>query len=607
MNDDEDGDRLQESDPHHGPIPEGDGTFVVRPCVWPLVRRSRSGFRFGLALSVSLWLASIVSLNASGGDPREDSVGAGQIRFEDRQPDSGLDFVLDNGSTPDKPVIDGVLGGAALLDFDKDGRLDVFFANGARIPGLAKDDPRFWNRLYRHENGGSFRDVTERAGVRGEGYSMGASAADFDNDGWTDLYVSGVNRNILYHNEGDGTFADVTERAGVSARNADGKKLWSVGGAWLDYDNDGDLDLFVANYLDWSPESNKLCGVEGKRMNCSPTAYRGLPNLLYRNEGAGRFSDVSASTGIGAHIGRGMSIGVADADGDGFMDIFVANDQTRHFLFRNDGGRRFVEIAVEAGVAYTEDGVPVSGMGTDFRDLDEDGRPDIFLTVLSGEAFPLYLNTARGFFLPGGYAAGLGYTTILMGGWGTGAYDLDNDGHKDLFSANAHVSENVDFYGHHRYRQPNAVFRGTEDGRFHDVTAQSGEAMQRARAHRGCVFGDLDDDGRVDVVVSVIGEPAEVLYNVTAEAGHWLDLRLEGTKSNRDAIGATVKLTGESGRVQYNHVTTAVGYASSSDKRVHFGLGADRTIREIEIRWPSRAVQVLRDVSADQILEVKEP
>jgi len=608
LNEEKDGDGRQEGAPIRGSIPAGDAVGVCL-CEWRIARgpHGRPRFLVGLTLCASVWLAALVCLETSSGAPPQASPDAVHIQLEDRQPGSGLDFVLDNSATLEKPVIDGVLGGVALLDFDNDGLLDVFFTNGARIPGLAKENPRFWNRLYRQEEKGGFRDVTDRARVRGEGYSMGASAADFDNDGWTDLYVTGVNRNILYHNEGDGSFADVTERAGVSARTADGKKLWSVGGAWLDYDNDGDLDLFVANYLDWSPESNKLCGVEGRRMNCSPTAYPGLPNLLYRNDGAGRFSDVSASTGIGAHVGRGMSVGVADADGDGFMDIFVANDQTRHFLFRNESGRRFTEIAVETGVAYTEDGVPVSGMGTEFRDLDQDGRPDIFLTVLSGEAFPLYLNSDRGVFLPGGYTAGLGYATVLMGGWGTGAYDLDNDGHKDLFSANAHVSENVDFYGHHRYRQSNAVFRGTEDGRFRDVTAQAGEAMQRARAHRGCGFGDLDNDGRVDVVVSVIGEPAEILYNVTAGAGHWLELRLEGTRSNRDAIGATVRLTGESGHVQYNHVTTAVGYASSSDKRVHFGLGADRTAREIEIRWPSGAVQVLRDVSAGQIVGVKEP
>jgi hypothetical protein len=535
------------------------------------------------------------------------SPAAARIQVEDRQPSSGIDFVLDNGTTPDKIVIEAVLGGVALLDFDGDGRLDVFFTNGARIPGLTKDEPRFWNRLYRNQGDGTFRDVTERAGVRGEGYSMGAAAADFDNDGWTDLYVTGVNRNILYRNQRDGTLADVTERAGVSGITAGGKKLWSVSAAWLDYDNDGDLDLFVANYLDWSPANNRVCGLEGRRLSCSPTFYDGLPNLLYRNEGAGRFSDVSDVTGIAAHVGRGMSVAVADADGDGFVDVFVANDQLRNFLFRNMGGRGFAETGVEAGVAYTEDGVPVSGMGADFRDVDEDGRPDVFLTALSGEPFPLFMNTADGFFVPSTHRAGLGFPTVMMSGWGTGAYDFDNDGHKELFCANSHVSENIGAYGHHRYRQPNALFRGVGEGRFRDVTAESGAAMQRARAHRGCAFGDLDNDGRIDVVVSAIAEPAEVLYNVTAGAGHWLGLRLQGTTSNRDGLGATVKLTGESGRVQHNQATTAVGYASASEKRVHFGLGADRSAREIEVRWPSGRRQVLRDVPADQVLEVKEP
>jgi hypothetical protein len=559
-----------------------------------------------LALSAATWPAGLAHPDPPRRSPGEGPSGVGPIQFEDRQASSGIDFVLDNGTIPDKPIIDSMLGGVAVLDFDNDSRLDVFFANGARIPELVKDDPRFSNRLYHNEGGGRFRDVTDRAGVRGDGYSMGVSAADFDNDGWADLYVTGVNRNVLYHNQGDGTFADVTGPAGVSGI-VGGRKLWSVGGAWLDYDRDGDLDLFVVNYLDWSPRNNRLCGGEGRRLSCSPTEYEGLPNLLYRNDGGGRFTDVSGATGIEAQVGKGMSVAVADADGDGLADIFVANDEMRHFLFRNEGGRRFVETGVETGVAYTEDGVPVSGMGTDFRDIDDDGRPDVFVTTLSGEAFPFYLNTAGGFFVPSEHAVGLGYPTVLMGGWGAGAYDLDNDGHKDLFTANSHVSENVEAYGHHRYRQANAVFRATGDGHFLDVTAQAGADMQRARAHRGCAFGDLDDDGRVDVVVSAIGGPAAVLYNVTADAGHWITLRLRGTKSNRDGIGATVRLTGESGQVQHNHATTAVGYASSSDRRVHFGLGADRSAREIEIRWPSGLTQVLVDVPADRVLEVEEP
>ena len=550
-----------------------------------------TGSRLVLGLALAAWAS-----------PAADRPTA--IRFEDRQRSSGIDFVLDNGTTPDKPVIDTVLGGVALLDFDGDGRLDVFFTNGARIPGLAKDDPRFWNRLYRNQGDGTFRDVTERTGLRGEGYSMGVAAGDFDNDGWADLYVTGVNRNVLYRNERGERFRDVTERAGVAGIK-DGKKLWSVGAAWLDYDNDGDLDLFVANYLDWSPANNRVCGAEGKRLACAPTDYAGLPNLLYRNEGEGRFRDVSQATGIGAQVGKGMSVAVADADGDGLVDVFVANDRLRNFLFRNVGGRAFVESGVEAGVAFTGDGVPVSGMGADFRDLDDDGRPDVFLTALSGDTFPLYLNTAEGYFLAAAHRSGLGFATVTRSGWGTGAYDLDNDGIKDLFSANSHVSENVEAYGPHRYRQPDAVFRGVGGGRFRDASA--GAALPRARAHRGCAFGDLDGDGLVDVVVSVIGEPPEVLYNVTPGGGQWLELRLVGTKSNRDGLGAAIKLTSGSGRIQYNHATTAVGYASASDKRVHFGLGADRLAREIEIRWPSGTRQVLKDVPAGRVLEVREP
>jgi hypothetical protein len=363
----------------------------------------------------------------------------------------------------------------------------------------------------------------------------------------------------------------------------------------------------VTNYLDWTPQNNRVCGEEGRRLSCSPTLYAGLPNLLYRNDGGGRFRDVSDSMRISEHVGRGMSVAVADADGDGFSDVFVANDQGRNFLFRNRGGRAFVEHGVESGVAYTEDGVPVSGMGADFRDLDEDGRPDIFLTALSGDSFPLYRNTAEGFFVPSTHAAGLGFATVTMSGWGTGAYDFDNDGLKELFVANGHLSENIELYGSHRYRQPNALFQGLGDGRFRDATKESGAALQRARAHRGCAFGDLDGDGRVDVVVSAIGEPAAILYNVTEAAGGWIALELEGSKSNRNGIGASIRLTGESGRVQYDHVTTAVGYASTSDKRVHFGLGTDRAAREIDIRWPTGTRQTLRNVAAGQVLKVREP
>jgi len=560
----------------------------------------------GLVVCVVLWPAAIAVSDPQSSGDEEPPKPTGPIQFEDRQPASGIDFLLDNSTTPDKPIIETMLGGVAVFDFDNDGLLDVFFTNGAKIPTLVKDDPRFWNRLYRNQGDGTFRDVTERAGVQGAGYSMGTAVGDFDNDGWTDLYVTGVNRNILYRNQRNGRFMDVTDAAGVTGVFGS-TKLWSVGAAWLDYDNDGNLDLFVVNYLNWSPEKNRPCGVEGKRLACSPTYYGKMPNLLYRNEGGGKFLDVSAATGVSDHMGYGMSVAVADADGDGFVDVFVANDQLRHFLFRNVGGRRFDEVGVETGCALTDDGVTVSGMGSEFRDVNQDGRPDIFVTALAGEAFPLFLNTSKGYFIPSTHTAGLGFATIMMSGWGTGAFDFDNDGSKDIFIANSNVSENIGQYSHYRYRLANKVFKGTADGRFSNVSAEAGPAMQRARAHRGAAFGDLDNDGRVDVVVSAIGEPPAVLYNTTPGAGHWIALELRGTKSNRDGIGAVVQLTGTSGTVEYNHATTSVGYNSSSDKRVHFGLGADATVRSIEVRWPSGAVQILKNVIADQILVVEEP
>ncbi len=530
---------------------------------------------------------------------------AGPIRFEDRQPQSRISFVLNNSTTPDKPIIDSVLGGVALLDFDQDGYLDVFFTNGARIPGLEKDDAFFHNRLYRNNHDGTFTDVTSRAGVAGAGYSMGVAVGDYDNDGYPDLFVAGVNRNILYHNNRDGTFSDVTAAAGIAGLDESGKKLWSVGGAWLDYDNDGRLDLFVSNYLDWSPENSHVCGDPRNRLSCSPALYKGTHDFLYHNNGDGTFTDVSAATGIAKYVGKGMGVAVADFDGDGFIDIFVANDNERNFLFHNHGGKTFEDIAVLAGVAFTEDGVPASNMGADFRDLNNDGYPDLIMTALAGETFSLRLNMAGKLFNDATYKSGVGLVSSLLSGWSVGAFDFDNDGRKDLFFTNSHVSENVHAYSHHQYRQSNAVFRNQGDT-FADVTAQAGPAMQAARAHRGSAFGDLNNDGKIDVIVSAIAQPAEILYNTSPDRNHWILIQTEGRRSNRDGIGTRIKLTAPSGRVQYNQVTTSVGYVSASDRRVHFGLGADTKAAEIELRWPSGKVQVLRNVPADRVLKVTE-
>ena len=531
---------------------------------------------------------------------------ASRIQFENRQKQSGVTFVLDNGTIPDKPMIDGIPGGVALLDYDNDGYLDVFFTNGARLPGLEKDSPGFYNRLYHNNHDGTFTDVTDRAGLRGEGYSIGAAGADYDNDGWTDLYVTGFNRNILYHNNGNGTFTDMTVKAGVQDVSPAGKKLWGVAAAWIDYDNDGKLDLFVTNYLDWSFETSRVCGAPGRRLSCSPTFYKGEPNILYHNNGDGTFTDVSAAMGISGQIGKGMGVAIADYDGDGWMDIFVANDNERNFLFKNRGGHGFDEVGVESFVAYTDNGVPVSSMGVDFRDWNNNGKPSLFVTALGGETFPLFHNESNGFFSEDSYKAGIGFQSFKMSGWGAGIHDFDNDGYKDLFSANSHVSENADIDPQQHYRQPNAVFRNLHNGTFQDVSSQAGTDMQARAAHRGCAFGDLNNDGKIDVVVSAIGSPAELLYNTSTGGNHWISIRTVGVKSNRDGIGTRIKLTAESGLVQYNHVTTAGSYASSSDPRVHFGLGGDALVKEIELRWPSGTVQVLRNVKADQILKVAE-
>jgi hypothetical protein len=528
-----------------------------------------------------------------------------RIAFENRQKQSGVTFVLNNGTTDDKPIIDSALGGVALLDYDNDGYLDVFFTNGASIPGLNKSNPAFSNRLYHNNHDGTFTDVTERAGVAGEGYSMGAAAADYDNDGWTDLYVTGVNRNILYHNNKDGTFTDVTQKAGVTGISA-GKKLWSVSAAWIDYDNDGLLDLFVTNYLDWSPENSRVCGQPGKRLSCPPSLYKGEPNILYHNNGDGTFTDVSASTGIAKCIGKGMGVAIADYDDDGWTDIFVANDNERNFLFKNRHGQAFDEVGAESFVAYTDDGVPVSSMGVDFRDWSNNGRPGLFVTALGGETFPLFRNEDRKLFTMATYESGIGFASFKMSGWGAGIYDFDNDGYKDLFSANSHVSENADVNPQQQYRQPNGLFQNLRNATFRDVSADAGPALRLRAAHRGAAFGDLNNDGKIDVVISAIGSPAELLYNISTGGNHWIAIETVGVKSNHDGIGTRIKLTGQSGFVQYNAVTTAGSYASSSDKRAHFGLGRDALVKEIELRWPSGTLQVLRNLKADQILKVTE-
>ena len=516
-----------------------------------------------------------------------------QVRFASEP----LSMVVRNGAAGDKHQVETMLAGVAVFDYDNDGWPDIFIANGARLPDLVKSDSSFHNRLFHNNHDGTFTDVTEHAGLAGAGYSMGVAAADYDNDGWTDLFVTGVRSNTLYHNNGDGTFSDVTDRAGIPH---DG--LWAVGAGWFDYDNDGLLDLFIVRYVNWSPENEPWCGLEkpGYRTYCHPKFYAPLANSLYHNEGNGRFRDVSQESGIAQYPGKGMGVAFGDYDGDGLLDVFVANDTVRNFLFHNDGRGHFSEVGVHTGVSYAEDGRESSSMGVDFRDYDNDGREDLFVTTLSNERFLLFRNMGPALFASTAAPSRISSQSLPWSGWGTGMFDFNNDGYKDIFVAGGHAMDNADLTTSRASRQPNLMFLNCGNGTFqmHELPG--------AAFHRGAAFGDFDRDGRMDVVVTRLNESPIVLRNVSSNTGQWIELRLEGTRSNRDGIGSLVHVVTASGE-QWNRVTTSVGYASSSDRVVHFGLGNAERVAVLEILWPSGVHQVLHDLAVDRMLAVREP
>ncbi len=555
-----------------------------------ITRRRPVKFAAGIALVAAIAAAPFRALSQSQ---------AASIHFS-FQP---IAFTLNNGETGTRYVPETMPGGVAVFDYNNDGRLDIFFANGAEMPSLKKTSSKYSNALFRNNGDGTFTDVTKASGLAGSGYDMGVAVGDYNNDGYEDLFVGGVYRNTLYRNNGDGTFTDVTAQAGLDKPDAEYGPLWSVGGVWLDVNNDGNLDLFVTNYLGWNPEKEPTCMYYGKRDYCHPRYYRSTPNRLYLGDGKGNFTDISASSGIRAHAGKGMGASIADFDGDGWMDIFVTNDKLANFLFHNLGNGKFNEVALEAGVAYPADGSSVSGMGSDFRDIDNDGYPDIVFVALPNETFPFYRNTGKGQFDPNAFSR-LDRLTRPMGGYSPNIADFDNDGLKDVFVSRGHVQANP--AGREAIDQPNSVFRNLGNGAFAALTGEAGFAAQPPKRHRGSAVGDLNGDGRLDVVVTALSRPAEIWMNDSPVKHHWLELKLVGAASNRDGIGAAIKVTSK-GLVQYNHATTAAGYASSSAGPVHFGLGLDEQADEIEIRWPSGAIQRLTAVKGDRVLEVKEP
>jgi hypothetical protein len=531
------------------------------------------------------------------------------IRFEEVANHSGLHFVTHNHPTANKNQIETMVAGVGLLDYDGDGLLDIFLVNGAEIPSLEKSSPEYWNRLFHNNGDGTFTDVTEKAGVIGFGYGMGVAVADYDNDGRPDIFVANVTSNQLLHNNGNGTFTDVTARAGLSGALHNGKKMWSVGAGWFDYNNDGLLDLFVVNYCGWEVNKDPFCALkEGLRAYCHPKYYLPLHNTLYRNNGDGTFTDVTHETGLDAFFGKGMSVSFADYDRDGYVDAFVANDTTPNFLFHNLGGKRFEEVAVGAGVAYSPDGNALSGMGSDFRDVNNDGLPDIWHTAVEHQTFPLYLNLGKGQFVDATATSGLAQLTNHMSGWGNGIYDFDNDGWKDLFVARSNVMDNIhELVASEEYPERNSLFRNLGNGKFEEVGEQAGPDFVIASPHRGVAFGDINNDGRIDMVVTQLGGNAKLFHNATANGCHWILIRLVGTRSNRMGLGAQIRITTEDGATQWNQATTAVGYACSSDPRVHFGLGKNRLIRELEVLWPSRTRQTLQNVEVDRIMTIEEP
>jgi hypothetical protein len=530
------------------------------------------------------------------------------IRFEDIAERAGVHFVVENSPTPEKHQPETMPAGVALFDYDGDGLLDIYLVNGAEIPSLAKTGPKYYNRLFHNNGNGTFTDVTGHARVAGAGYGMGVAAGDYDNTGRPSLFVANVNGNQLFHNNGDGTFADVTAKAGLGGAMHHGRKMWSIAAGWFDYNRDGLLDLFVVNYCDWDPRYEPSCmGLNG-RGYCHPDSFPPLTNTLYRNNGDGTFTDVSTETGVSKLEGRGMGVAFADYDHDGWPDVFVANDNSPNLLFRNIDGKRFEEVGLQAGVAYNEEGNVLAGMGVDFRDVNNDGLPDIWHTAIENETFPLYLNNGKGAFVNAGQQSRLANLTRPMSGWSNGIVDLDNDSWNDLVVARSNVLDNIEQISQHfRYAEPDSVFRNLGNGQFADVSATAGADFTRLAPHRGLAYGDLDNDGRVDLVVTALGAPVSLLRNVTETHNHWIMLKLVGTKSNRMGIGAQIRLTTDDGRKLYNEVTTSTGYAASSDARVHFGLGGSRVIREIEIRWASGTRQLLRNVDADRIMAITEP
>jgi hypothetical protein len=525
------------------------------------------------------------------------------VTYVDVAAASGITFQHDNAASAEKYLIETMGSGCGWIDYDQNGLLDLYLVNGAATR-LYMPKHALRSALYRNNGDGTFTDVTAKAGVGAEGlFGMGVAVGDYDNDGFPDLFVLGYGRCILFHNNGDGTFTDVTAKAGV-----ENSGRWGSSAAWFDYDNDGRLDLVVANYVDWAPDNNFWCGDHGPglRSYCHPDNYHGQAPTLFHNNGDGTFTDVSLRSGVGAKPGNGLGVVTFDYDDDGWQDIFIANDSMPNFLFHNNRDGTFREVGYMAGVAVSMDGTSEAGMGVDAADASGNGRMDLMVTHLDSQLARFYQNMGGQVFDDATLRSKISYATFHMSGFGTRFMDYDNDGWRDVFMADGHILDNIERYrGEVRYAEPKLMFHNTGRGIFENVSNRLGTDFQRPRVSRGAAIGDFDNDGDLDVLVNNNGEPAQLLRNDGGNANHWLEIFLIGTRSNRDGVGARLKLTAGD-LTLYDQRKGGMSYQSAQDPRLHFGLGAHANVDSLAIIWPSGAVTKLAGIKSDQIIAVKE-
>lgn len=534
-----------------------------------------------------------------------------RFQYVDVTKASGVTYYQSNSATPSKYLIETMGGGVALFDYDNDGWLDIYFVNGAKLHNAQKDgealdksSPEFWNRLYHNNRDGTYSDVTEKADLKGTGYGMGTATGDFDGDGFVDLLVTTYGGAFLYRNNGDGTFSDVTAKSGLKTEG------WTTSAGFLDFNRDGRLDLFICRYVKWDfAAGSRFCGVEGPngRSYCHPNEFKPVSNYLFKNNGDSTFTDVSSPSGIAASEGKSLGMAFQDFDKDGFLDISVANDSFPQFLFRNKGDGTFAEVGYLAGVGYTEDGQTFAGMGTDFADLDDDGYPDIITTALPYEYYAFFRNNGDGTFNYASVTSDLAGITRLLGGWGMRVFDYDNDGMKDVFIANSHVMDNISLTQPQISYPQKLILLRFSRGKFKDISSEAGDAFQEFWPSRGAAFGDLDNDGDIDIVVTTLNGPAHILRNEGGSLNNWIGLDLRSWGGNRYGLGAYISLTSASGHVQHAIASTAGSYQSANDRRVFFGLGNERAIKEVHIAWPDGAEQIVKDPSINRILVVGRP